>query len=204
MPPKAKQKAVRQIPALSTRASRKEAAEKDGHTWLEIEAASNRSAKRGRRRCDGKAAVLKISNDHVKSLTVDEKFVTKVESLSLEEKIDFDGGRWLKGDVTMGKNDYADLRRLYSDEETPGRSIKVINADESDDEDLENALCQSASQLTDGVRLWSSTPSTVEELGESLVGRSALLYMFALVNEKSDKTFEDLKPFARFAWLLNE
>ena len=36
------------------------------------------------------------------------------------------------------------------------------------------------------------------------MGRAALLYMFARVNEKKDKTFEDLMPFTRFGWLLNE
>ena len=158
MPPKAKAKpkAVRQTPAVSTKASRKESGEKNGHTLLEIEAASNGSAKRGRRNCDDKAAVLKIMNDHFKSLSVDEKFVTKVEGLSLEEKIDFDRGRWMKGEITMGKNYYADLRRLYSNEETPFRSIKVTNADESDDEDLENALFQSSKHLAeyDPLYLW--------------------------------------------------
>ena len=95
-------------------------------------------------------------NDHFKSLSVDEKFVTKVEGLSLEEKIDFDRGRWMKGEITMGKNYYADLRRLYSNEETPFRSIKVMNADESDDEDLENALFQSSKHLAeyDPLYLW--------------------------------------------------
>ena len=56
----------------------------------------------------------------------------------------------------MGKNYYADLRRSYSSEESPFKAIKILNENESDDEELEEALFQASKHTAefDVLYLW--------------------------------------------------
>lgn len=124
-------------------------------TLLEREAEAA-AATRGRKKNDERAALMKLMNDHFRSLSNEEKYVMRIQGLTLEEKLRVDRQAWLNGEIAMGMNYYSELRRVYSTEETPYHLIKVLNNDEEGDDDLEEAIFQASRHQADcePLKLW--------------------------------------------------
>lgn len=145
-PAKAKRAAAK---ALQAERKKPAVERKECETLLEAEAASAKK-KRGRRQEDDRAAVAKIMNDHFRGLSAEEGYVTRINGRTLEEHLSTDRKKWLLGEIKMGKHYYADLKRQYSSEENvPFKQIKVLNPDESDDEELEEALFQASKHMAE-------------------------------------------------------
>ena len=101
--PKAKG-AAKKAAAKSCVAAKK-AADLSATTLLGQEALESQARKRLRSHDEEKAAVMKIMNDHFSLLTNDEKFVDKVQGLTLEGRIYKDRAAWGDSRIAMGKND---------------------------------------------------------------------------------------------------
>lgn len=128
MPPRRSakaQKAEDKREAKAQKAIPKAVTPKAGRTLLEQEAASSSASNRGRKPTDtDRAIVTKIMNGHFRGLTTDEKFVVTVSGQTLEDTLTEYRAAWLRGDITLGKNYYCDLRRASASEETPLKMIQ--------------------------------------------------------------------------------
>ena len=123
-------------------------------TLLEEEAAKNHWKKKGRANDDEKAAVMKLLNDHFRCLTTNEKFVKRIDGITLRDKLTRDRLKWLSGELEMGKYYYLNNRNMYSNEDAPQKKIVVIDEAESDDDELEEALFQVAKHVPESEMLF--------------------------------------------------
>ena len=112
-------------------------------TLLEKEdAAAHPNGKKSRNHTAEKAAIAKIMNDHFRALSREDKYVKTINNMNLEEPLEYDRGKLLKADLTMGSTFYQELRILFGAEQTAFKAVVVEDEAQSEDEELEEALFQ--------------------------------------------------------------
>lgn len=92
------------------------------------------------------------------------------------------------GGITRGKNYYSDLGRSYSNEETPAKFSKVVDMDESDDEDLKEVLFQ-ASKLP----LWFARGLVANQKNGPALMHGVLEFVSYLGRGKNDLLMKALR-----------
>lgn len=108
---------------------------------MEVDASADKkrpSSKRARRDLDGQ--VEKLVKDNFKTWSSQAVDVVLRDGLTLRQTLARDKARNLRGELTMGKNYYAMMRKFFEDGESPGRKLKVSHKTDSENERLKEAL----------------------------------------------------------------